>query len=77
MKLTGLAAAQTKWLLHARSAGYDRGFRARYNRALGRLEALGYVERNPTSPGHWRVTASGLVVRVMKPLEALKTAFGR
>jgi hypothetical protein len=48
MKLT---AAQGKWLLHARKAGYESGFRARYNPALGRLEALGYIELNPSSPG--------------------------
>ena len=46
--------------MRARQAGYEKGFRARYNRALGRLEALGYVERDPSSPGHWRVTARGL-----------------
>lgn len=59
-----LTTAQGKWLLRARAAGYEKGFRARYNRALGRLVELGYVECNPTSPGHWRVTESGISVRV-------------
>ncbi len=50
-----LTAAQTEWLLIAYRAGYDHGFSARYNRALGRLVALGYIERNPTSLRNWRI----------------------
>lgn len=62
--LVRLTATQIRWLIRAREAGYETGFRARWNPALGRLMKLGYVERDPSSPTHWRVTWSGIAVRL-------------
>lgn len=51
------------WLLVARDAGYEQGFSAAPDKYLEQLEALGYLERNPTTDGattQWRITEAGI-----------------
>lgn len=62
-------------LVQVWQAGYNEGYRCDKSelRALKELQRYGYVEQNPTSPLHWRITNDG-ADRLLAPMRLLKEA---